>query len=196
MSLTEPVLYVFFGLIASGKSTLSDLFGQKYGWPCYNTDRVRKELAGLAASERRTEGLGEGIYSSEFTKKTYQSLLGRARDDFKRGACAVILDGSYGKRTDRRQVLDLAGTMGTQIFFILCSCSDDEVKRRLALRAKDPDAVSDGRWDIFIKQKESFEFPDELQSNQLIRLNTEGAPELLLGRLEQFVQTGLDNIPG
>ena len=196
MSLIEPALYVFFGLIASGKSTLSDLFAQKHGWPCYNTDRVRKELAGLAASERRAEGMGQGIYSPEFTKKTYQSLLDRAQNDFKRGVCAVILDGSYGKRTDRRQVRDLARTVGAQIFFILCSCSDDEVKRRLALRARDPNAVSDGRWDIFIKQKESFEFPDELQPNQLILLNTESSPDLLLDRLEQFVKTGLDNIPG
>ncbi|RUM34317.1 MAG: hypothetical protein DSY50_06680 [Desulfobulbus sp.] len=191
--MSDPVLYVFFGLIASGKSTLSALFCRKYNCSGYNTDRVRKELAGLAANERRLDGMGEGIYTPEFTAKTYQAMLDRTADDIAQGKQKVVLDGSYSRRADRRKVLELAELLGVRVCFILCTCSDQEVKRRLALRARDPDAVSDGRWEIFARQKKTFEFPEELDKKQFMELDTENTPALLLEDVERFCLTGLDN---
>ena len=181
------MIYIFFGLIASGKSTLAELFAAAHHFPYYNTDRVRKELAGLAANERRLDELGQGLYSAEFTVKTYQAMLERTEQDLQQGSDGVVLDGSYGRRDHRRKMLDLAGSKGVDAFFILCTCSDKEVKRRLELRARDPEAVSDGRWDIFVKQKEKFEFPDELAPDQLLHLDTEAAPKQLLAILEHGI---------
>ncbi len=190
-------MYIFFGLIASGKSTLAELFAEANHFTYYNTDRVRKELAGLAVTERRPDGMGQGIYAPEFTARTYRTMLERAERDFQQGAEAVVLDGSYSRAADRAAVLELAAVLGTDTFFILCSCSDREVKRRLELRAKDPDAVSDGRWDIFVQQKDSFEFPHEIGSNQLLLLDTEADPEQLLQQLQRdLAKTGLDNSLG
>ena len=59
--MNKGTIYIFFGLIASGKSTLAELFAAAHHFPYYNTDRVRKELAGLAANERRPDGLGQGL---------------------------------------------------------------------------------------------------------------------------------------
>jgi predicted kinase len=185
--MTEPTIYIFFGLIASGKSTLAALFAEKHKATSYNTDVVRKELAGLAANARRPDGMGQGIYTPEFTAKTYQALLEYAERDLEQGACSVVLDGSYSRYDDRRQVLELADRIQAGIVFILCTCADNEVKRRLDLRAQDPDAVSDGRWEIFVRQKEKFEFPDELRSNQLFQLDTEADPKQLISQLEAFL---------
>ena len=182
----KRTIYIFFGLIASGKSTLAELFAAAHQFSYYNTDRVRKELAGLAANERRPDELGQGLYSSEFTEKTYQAMLERTEQDLQLGAEGVVLDGSYSRRDDRRKVQDLAGSKGVDVLFILCACSDKEVKRRLELRAKDPAAVSDGRWEIFVKQKEKFEFPDELTPDKLLQLDTEAEPKQLLTLLEHF----------
>jgi len=176
----RPTLYIFFGLIASGKSTLAELFAQKQGLPYYNTDRVRKELAGIAANERRPDGMGQGIYTPEFTEKTYQALLGRAILDCKQGATGVVLDGSYSTATDRHKVNEVANALGAQTRFFLCSCSEQETQRRLALRAQDPNAVSDGRWEIFVQQKKKFEQPDELAPQQITCIDTEEKPENLL----------------
>ena len=186
--MAAPTMYIFFGLIASGKSTLAELFAGTHHYPYYNTDRVRKELAGLAASDRRHDGMGQGIYTPEFTEKTYQTMLDRAELDIKQGAEAVVLDGSYSRLADRQKVLDLVSTLGADTLFILCACSDKEVTSRLDLRAKDPMAVSDGRWDIFVKQKKNFEFPDELGPNQFLHLDTEAAPEQLTSLLEHFLK--------
>jgi predicted kinase len=181
----KRTIYIFFGLIASGKSTLAELFAAAHHFSYYNTDRVRKELAGLAANERRLDELGQGLYSTEFTEKTYQEMLERTEQDLQQGACGVVLDGSYSRRDDRRKVLDLAASREVDLLFILCTCSDKEVKRRLELRARDPEAVSDGRWEIFVKQKETFEFPDELAPGQLLQLDTEAEPKQLLILLER-----------
>jgi predicted kinase len=179
-----PTIYVFFGLIASGKSTLAELFAAENNFPCYNTDRVRKELAGIGATDR--DGMDRGIYTPEFTDKTYQAMLNRAEQDLKQGREAVVLDGSYSREQDRAKVIRLAGSLEAAVFFILCSCSELEVKRRLALRAQDPNAVSDGHWEIFVLQKKKFALPEELAAEQLLELDTEAEPDQLLRRLQQI----------
>ncbi len=181
------MIYVFFGLIASGKSTLAELFAGKHGLPCYNTDRVRKELARIDPTERRPDRMNQGIYTPQFTQKTYQAMLDRAAEDLQQGAGSVVLDGSYSTLADRDKVVKLAKSSVAEPLFILCGCSDEEVKRRLELRAQDPNAVSDGRWEIYIKQKEKFIFPDELPENQRILLDTEAEPEQLLAQLNDRI---------
>ena len=113
----QPALYVFFGLIASGKSTLAELFAATHDFPYYNTDRVRKELAGIAANERRPDGMGQGIYTPEFNERTYQTMLDSAAQDFNKGATGVVLDGSYSKATDRHKVSELASALTARILF-------------------------------------------------------------------------------
>ncbi len=180
---SEPVIFVFFGLIASGKSFLAERFAAAHGLPYFNSDRVRKELAGIAPTERRPDGIGLGIYTPELSAKTYQTMLERAEYHLGQGT-GVILDGSYSIAAGRSEVMRLAERLGARPLFILCACSKAETKRRLELRAKDPNAVSDGRWEVFIRQRERFEAPDELPPNLLLRLNTEAEPTHLLKQLD------------
>lgn len=161
----RPQLVVFFGMTASGKSTLAMAWARYNKAPYYNTDRVRKELVGLEATDRRPDGIDQGIYSPSLSVLTYQTMLERARADLAAGASIVILDGSYSKRTDREGVRKVAVDVGADCLFWYCFCSEEETRRRLALRAVDSEAVSDGRWEIYIYQQKSFELPgmDELQ---------------------------------
>jgi hypothetical protein len=181
--LAEPMLYIFFGLIASGKSFLAERFAAERGLPYFNSDRVRKELAGIAATDRRPAGMNQGIYSPELTAKTYQTLLDRAEEALKAGATGVILDGSYSREAYRSTVRALAERLNAKPLFILCSCSEAETKRRLAIRAEDPNAVSDGRWEIFVRQRETFVQPTELPPEILLRLNTEAEIKVLLKKI-------------
>ncbi len=180
-------IYVFFGRIASGKSTLAQKFAEHYGLPYYNTDRMRKELAGLDPTTRCEAGVNQGIYTRDFSRRTYQAMLDRARDDLQAGRPAVVLDGSYSERAEREQVLALAASQGAAAVFILCTCAEDEVKRRLAKRARDPQAVSDGRWEIYQAQKATFEPPDELRDRGLIKIETDAPVTVLLARLNKEV---------
>lgn len=179
----DRLLLIFFGMTASGKSTLGQAWATQHRAPYYNTDRVRKELAGLAAQEKRPDRVGGGIYSQAFTDRTYQALLDRTRGDFARGETMVVLDGSFAKRPDRDRVRALAAELGVRCRFILCTCSEPEVQRRLAVRAQDAQAVSDGRWEIYLHQQATFAQPGDEEAADCWVLPTEQPVPVLLAHL-------------
>ena len=129
---------------------------------------------------------GQGIYTPELTQKTYATMLKFAERDLQR-LTGVVLDGSYTDQRQRELVRDLAERTTSDLFFIYCHCDEEETKRRLQQRARDPHAVSDGRWDIFVKQREKFSFPQELKSRELIVLDTHESVDALLDRIESKV---------
>lgn len=177
---------MFFGLIASGKSTLAQAWAERYHLPYYNSDRVRKELAGLAPTCSRVESFAQGIYTEDFSEKTYTRLLELAAAHLKKGT-SVVLDASYHKKKERQR---LCRRLIATPRFVLCVCSEPEMKRRMACRQLDSEAVSDGRWEIYLKQKDEFELPEELAVDQLLVINT-GAPVDKL--LEQLTASFVDH---
>jgi predicted kinase len=184
---TEPAMphtaiYVFFGLIATGKSTLARVWAERHALASFNSDVVRKELAGLAPTARRQEALDQGIYTAEFSRKTYETLLAKAEAEVRAGRGAV-LDASYQRRDERRRVRKLARRYGFPVYFVLCTCPEPVLRERLAQRLLDPAAVSDGRWEIYIRQKEKFEPPTELEPGELVTLETQGSTAAVIARL-------------
>ena len=179
-----PVLYVFFGMIATGKSTISQAWAWHKQVRCYNSDWVRKELAGINPTESQRETVDAGIYTREFSQKTYRTLHERAEARLQQGD-SVILDASYQYALDRQNVRDLAKRLNSQVYFILCQCPEDVMKQRMDLREKDPSAVSDGRWEIYMKQKKRFEPPGELLTSELITIDTQTPLEELLDELAE-----------
>lgn len=177
-------LFIFFGLIATGKSTLAQNWAEAGRMQYYNSDRVRKELAGLAANCRRSESLDQGIYTREFSRKTYDAMLERAESDLRQGRM-VVLDGSYQDVAERDRLREMVAGHGADLCFILCECPEPLIKERLAKRAQDPQAVSDGRWEIYLKQKKRFSLPDELPPEQLLVFSTADLPDKLLAELEK-----------
>ena len=180
----RPVIYVFFGMIATGKSTISQAWAWQKQLRCYNSDWVRKEMAGMNPTESQRESVDSGIYTKEFSQKTYEILLERAEARLRQGD-SVIVDASYQYAHDRQDVRNLAKDLNCRIYFILCQCPEAEMKRRMDLREKDPAAVSDGRWEIYQKQKKRFETPGELAASELIILDTQAPLEELLEVLEE-----------
>ncbi|MDH3349237.1 MAG: AAA family ATPase [Desulfobulbaceae bacterium] len=180
-------LYVFFGMIASGKTYLAEAFARKHDLAYYNTDRVRKELAGFSAESRCGDDFGKGIYTREFSQKTYGKMLDLAESSIGAGK-GVILDGSYSAMIERGRVRVMAETLGLRPLFVFCGCPENMVRQRLELRAKDLQAVSDGTWQIYLSQKLSFENPRELPEEELITLDTTGEVEMLLYELERKIK--------
>ena len=89
-----PALLVTCGLSGTGKSTVARLLQLRTGFAIVNSDRVRKRLAGIHATDHVREGYQGGIYSSDFTKITYQTLLGEADARLAEG-CGVIVDATF-----------------------------------------------------------------------------------------------------
>lgn len=165
------MLFVFMGLIASGKSTLAQAFAESRGLVAYNSDVVRKQLAGHQVPQNKGAVFAGGIYTPEFSRLTYEELLRLAQLELSQGR-SVVLDASYHKRAERQQLVEFCIAHNYFYHLILCQISEDETKRRLALRAQDPHAVSDGTWDIYLKQKEVFEYPVEIDPDHFFEIVT------------------------
>jgi len=187
--MAKPLLIVFFGLTGSGKSYLAQRWSAARGYPCFNSDQVRKELAGEAPQSRHHVPFNEGLYSPEMTSHTYGEMLNRAAAALSRGEAGVVLDGSYGSEELRRQVVEAMAGRCT-VCFVHCHCSESVVKARFQLRAADSQAVSDGRWEIYLRQKENFAVPGRGEGVPLLHLDTDDQAEALCAQVDRFVESG------
>ena len=80
-----PEVFVFFGMIATGKSTIAQAWSWQEQLRCYNSDWVRKELAGVDPTSPHHELMEQGIYTKEFSIKTYATLHERAATRIRQG---------------------------------------------------------------------------------------------------------------
>jgi predicted kinase len=183
-------LVVFFGLSGSGKSYLARRWAVRHGYGYHNSDEVRKELSGVAPDSRHHLPFNVGLYSPEQSRRTYAALLQRAGRDLDDQALAgAVLDGSYTNGVERQKVVDRFSAQ-IVISFILCSCSTALTRERFALRGRNEQAVSDGRWEIYCKQKEGFEPPTHIEGARLLNLDTDAHVDKLIERVDAFVLPG------
>jgi aminoglycoside phosphotransferase family enzyme/predicted kinase len=157
-----PVLVITTGLTGTGKSHIASLLGKRLGIEPIRSDIVRKRLHRVDPSEHRLDKYASGIYRANATERTYEALLEEARRSLSHGRSA-ILDASFMRRIDRVRAREFAARFGARFCIIDCTCPDETARRRLSERMGRGDDPSDGRWDIFLEQKERFESlaPDE-----------------------------------
>jgi aminoglycoside phosphotransferase family enzyme/predicted kinase len=186
LQLNRPALLVTCGLMGTGKSTIARSLGEALGWELLRSDALRKELAQISPLEHRFEKFHQGIYSPDFSRKTYQALFDRALALLKSGQ-SVILDGSFKKQVDRQEALATARKVNADFLLIECQCSEEEIQRRMARRATEKNELSDGRWEIFSDQKKDYEKVEGIPSDLYLSLNTELSPEECLGQIFQHL---------
>lgn len=160
----RPTVVLVRGLSGTGKSTIADLIAGKGWFVRLSSDAVRKEIAGVKPTEHRHVGWGRGIYSEEFTEKTYRELIRRASALLKEGR-SVVLDATFSKKRFIDAAIAASAWSGAEFHIIECTASDQTVKRHLLERYSggvvSGGAVSDADWDIYLKQKAAFEPIDE-----------------------------------
>lgn len=188
-----PRLVVIFGVIASGKTTLARSLGQSLGWPSIHSDQVRKSLAGIPATQRVAVPFGEGLYAPAMSGRTYDEMFRQATEHLRAGR-SVILDGSFMRAADRQRARKVAAECGAAIFYILCSCSEEETRRRLAHRAGNREAVSDGREDILTEQQKRFEPIDDLDGVPVLQVATDRPADAVLAEVLAFLQTNTPTV--
>ena len=151
----SPALVVICGLPASGKSTIAQAFGERCGFAVFNSDVIRKRMAGKDPTERAGGALGEGIYSAGFSDSTYQALAEQAAATL-RGGDGVIIDATYRSDNHRRILRAVAAGAGVPIVFAECLVTDEQARQRLAARTLETDAVSDATWETYLQHKAEF----------------------------------------
>ncbi|MET7682335.1 AAA family ATPase [Streptomyces sp. NPDC005423] len=132
------------GLPGSGKSTLSGALADRLGVTLLSSDRVRKELAGIPPEQSAAAGYGEGLYTPEWTARTYATLLDRA-DTLLSAGESVVLDATWSDLAQREAARQVAERTSAELVALRCHVPDDVSAARLSSRASGP---SDADLDI------------------------------------------------
>lgn len=142
----RPCLVLMAGLPGSGKSTLARALAERAAFIVIRTDVVRKELAGPAAQTRVAPPFEEGIYTSEWTERTYAECLRRAEALLFEGR-RVIVDASFFEEKRRRAFLEAAVRWGVPCVLLQCRVEPEVARQRLAGRRDD---ASDAGWPVYL----------------------------------------------
>jgi aminoglycoside phosphotransferase family enzyme/predicted kinase len=169
--LRGPLLAVTMGLPASGKSTLARALAGRLGLRHLASDVIRKELAGLRATDRADGGFGAGIYAPAMTRRTYAAMHRRAAA-WLRGGRSVVLDATYGDPAERRALLELARRTGARLVVFLCRADAATTLARLRARESELPSVSDARVEQWPALRAAFREPAELRDAVTIDTTT------------------------
>jgi len=167
----RPKLIIICGLMGTGKSRIATEVAKSKGWTIVSSDTVRKELAKIPATQHEYVAFKKGIYSAEFTAKTY-AQMNEIAEQALREAKSVVMDATFARKEDRAKAYALAEALNAEFRCVELVCPDEEIKRRLALRMKRKGEISDGRSEIFSEQKATFEKIDDFTEVEHIVVDT------------------------
>ncbi|MDI6708088.1 MAG: ATP-binding protein [Candidatus Thermoplasmatota archaeon] len=182
-------LIITCGVIGTGKSTIAKALAKRTGMKVISSDYVRKSIvAGIPPETHRYEKFGEGIYSKEFSERTYLKMLELAKVQLTRNK-SVILDGAFSKRWQRVKAYETAKETDARFLCVEFICSKEELIKRLEKRALSKRGVSNGRIEILAEHEASFEKVSEFSEELHIIIDTtcrkEDSVQSVLARLNE-----------
>lgn len=131
------------GLPGTGKTTLALGIADATNWTVLRSDEVRKDLAGIAHDEPASRGYRGGIYTDDWTARTYAELLERAGLALASGE-TVILDASWSQSSWREAAVRVASTARAELLQLRCRAPGEVAASRIRSRRHDAsDATPD-----------------------------------------------------
>lgn len=170
-----PTLFITCGTMGCGKSTLANQLAFELGFSTYNSDIVRKQLAGLQAGVAVQASFGIGLYSKEMSQRTYSQLEHLAEIELAKGH-SVLVDACFATAAGRAEFSRLAASSHAQFVILFVQCDSGEQRRRLEARTHLGTSVSDGRVELLDEQESVFEPPDDTEGD-IIPIPTNLSPE-------------------
>jgi len=169
----RPCLVLVGGLPGTGKSSLARGLEESAGFIRISSDEIRKELAGVAGGRKAAAAFEQGIYTTEWNRRTYAACLERAEDLLFRGR-RVVVEATFREEENRRAFLDAARTWGAPGLFFLCEAHPDEVFSRLSRPRR---GVSDADWCVYQGLAARWETVGEKTIGTTRRIDTSGPPQ-------------------
>jgi aminoglycoside phosphotransferase family enzyme/predicted kinase len=151
----KPTLLLVAGLPGSGKSTLAQGLADRAGFRLIRSDLVRRELAGQAGQEWQPAAFGQGLYTPEWTARTYRECLRRAEHGLFEGQ-RILIDASFREDSWRREILEAARRWRVPVLLLLCRTPPEVRRVRLESRRHD---ASTADWSIAMQAAQHWEEP-------------------------------------
>ncbi|MFO0696203.1 MAG: AAA family ATPase [Polyangiales bacterium] len=181
---STPVLVGIGGPIGVGKSAIGTRLSEALRAPMLESDRLRKQLAGVAPTVSLAAGAFAGAYSAGATERVYAELLDRARIVLESGR-PVVVDASFRERGRRDAFRRLADSLGVEHRFVACEAPRAVLESRLAARDREA-VVSDARVELLETFLAHYEAPTDDETD-VVRLDTSTGVDESFARLAPWV---------
>jgi aminoglycoside phosphotransferase family enzyme/predicted kinase len=166
--LSPSGIVLVIGPSGSGKSILAGALASRLGAVYLATDVLRREIATPREGEAPIDS---GRYSQDQRNRVYGLMAEQAKAYVKAGR-AVVLDGTYIEAQQRAPIVELAKRLQVPLTLVECTAPDTVVRKRQEQRQKEPWAASEGRWEVYVAQKERYEAPVELPAPRRIEVDS------------------------
>lgn len=166
MTPRQPTLILMHGPSGSGKSWMSERLVPEVRAIRIRSDLERKRLAGVGATESAAAAVRQGIYSADFSHRTYSRLADCAENCLSAGL-NVIVDAAFLEAADREVFRTLARHISAG--FLIVSCQDDpiDLASHVLERAARHDDPSDATLAVLDKQLREIQ-PFEASEQQCV----------------------------
>jgi aminoglycoside phosphotransferase family enzyme/predicted kinase len=171
----RPCMVLVAGLPGTGKSMLARGLRETCSFTWIRADEVRKRLAGLDPLAKQQPDIDEGIYTSEWSDRTYAACLDRAADVCRAGGRALV-DATFGENGRREKFVQAAIAWGVPVILLVVHAPPELVRERLAARSGDP---SDADWSVYEALRAKWSPVDPMLCRSS-RIDASGSPRDML----------------
>lgn len=182
--LRRPALILMAGLPGSGKSTLARALTEQANFQLLRTDVVRKELAGLPPEATTRDAQDSGIYTPEWTERTYNECRHRAEHILRQGG-RVIVDANFPDEHRRWAFVQLAHQLAIPVLILWCRVSRDVAKQRILDRRGDASDATTRTFDALEARWQPF---GNATGRYVQEIPADGPPEELLHQALEILQ--------
>ena len=165
-------LILIGGLPGTGKSLLAASLAAAGNLRVIRSDVIRKKLAGITGGTNATTPSSAGLYTREWTDRTYAECLRLAEERFFEGE-RVIIDATFVEEARRRQFFEAAARWAIPVLFLVCEAEPAAVKARLEARRGD---VSDADWSVYREIARRWEEPSAKTARFARKIVTSDSP--------------------
>jgi predicted kinase len=166
-----PILVITCGLSGSGKTWLARRLRDPLLALHVRSDVERKRLAGLAPGADSRSPPDAGIYTPDFTARTYDRLNECAAASLAGGE-SIIVDAAFLRRDERVRLLSLAESHGAPACIVHCTAPVDVLRERVAARHAKRNDPSEAGVDVLARQPAWWEDFDEHEQPHVIEVDT------------------------
>ncbi len=159
ISRPPPIIIAMHGFSGSGKTWISERLMRALPAVRIRSDIERKRLHGYGDIESSGSAIGQGIYTDAASVSVYERLA-EISSALTLSGHSTIIDASFLKLAQRKQMRDLASRMGVDFLMIDTNASKSELAARLQAREAD---ASEADFNVLQHQ---LEFADPLTPNE------------------------------
>jgi aminoglycoside phosphotransferase family enzyme/predicted kinase len=168
-------LWITHGLSGSGKTTVSQTLLQDYGMIRLRSDVERKRLAGLGALIHSGAGVGQGLYTQEAGRRTYQHLS-RLAEGLLTTGWPVIVDAAFLERWQRDLFRGVAQRRGLRLNILNLNADPATLRERVIQRAAQGQDASEADLRVLQHQIETEQPLDNDEQDEVARISGATAP--------------------